>query len=110
MLVCQCDYISEENKLGNILKDDIDSMINNTNTERLIKSILLLKEECQKCESIFICGGSCLTQSSNMFDHSCMVDQTYCIYIKIMLEWLIKRWYEEMEENENDAKRSSANV
>lgn len=97
VLVCQCDYTSEKNKLGNILEDDIETMINSANTERWIKSIPLLKKECQNCESIFICGGSCLTQNANMFDHSCMVDQTYCIYIKMMLEWLIKRWHEERE-------------
>lgn len=86
VLVCQCDYTSEKNKLGNILEDDIETMINSANTERWIKSIPLLKKECQNCESIFICGGSCLTQNANMFDHSCMVDQTYCIYIKMMLK------------------------
>ena len=57
----------------------------------------LVREKCLNCESLFICGGSCLTQNTKMFDNSC-VDQTYCIYIKIMFEWLLKQWYEEREE------------
>ena len=95
VIVCQCDYQSEGNKLGNILEDDIDTLLNNKNTERWINSIPLKKEKCLNCESIFICGGSCLTQNTKMFDHSCVVDQTYCIYIKMMFEWLLKQWYEE---------------
>ena len=95
VIVCQCDYQSESNKLGNILEDDIDTLLNNKNTERWINSIPLKKEKCLNCESIFICGGSCLTQNTKMFDYSCVVDQTYCIYIKMMFEWLLKQWYEE---------------
>lgn len=95
VLVCQCDYESEINKIGNILTDDIEDMIYNEKTNRWINAVPIMKKQCLDCESIFICGGSCLTQNTNMFDHSCMVDQTYCIYIKLMLDWLIKRWYEE---------------
>lgn len=98
VLVCQCDYNSEINKIGNILTDDLEKMINSKNTDRWINSVPIMKEQCLDCESIFICGGSCLTQNANMFDHSCMVDQTYCVYIKLMLEWLVKRWYEERRE------------
>ena len=92
--VCQCDYESEENRLGNILEDDIETLLKNKNAERWVNAIPLKKEKCLECESLFICGGSCLTQNTKMFDHSC-VDQTYCIYIKMMFEWLLKQWYEE---------------
>lgn len=89
VLVCQCDYNSSDNKLGNIITDDLDSLLNNKNTNRWINATPICKEKCLDCESIFICGGSCLTQNNNVFDNSCMVDETYCVYIKMMLEWLI---------------------
>lgn len=95
--VCQCDYSSSENHLGNIKDDEIEEILKNKNGDRWVEAIPLRKEKCLNCESLFICGGSCLTQNTNMFDNSC-VDQTYCIYIKIMFEWLLKQWYEEREE------------
>ena len=93
VLVCQCDYDSEYNCLGNIKTDSFQQLLSNPKTERWVNAIPLKKNKCLKCKGLFICGGSCLTQNTNMFGRSCQVDQTYCIYIKMILEWLLKRWY-----------------
>ncbi len=93
VLVCQCDYESEYNFLGNIKNDSFNKLMNNPNAEKWVNSIPLKKNKCLNCKGLFICGGSCLTQNTNMFGKSCQVDQTYCIYIKKVLDWLLKRWY-----------------
>lgn len=93
VLVCQCDYESKHNFLGNIIDDDFYKLLRNPITEKWVNSIPLKKSKCLNCKGLFICGGSCLTQNTNMFSKSCQVDKTYCIYIKEVLEWMLKRWY-----------------
>lgn len=89
--VCQCDYYFDDNHIGNILVDDIASILKKANVERWINKAPIMRDECLQCEALFSCGGGCLTQSKILFK-SGEIDHSYCIYSKAMLKWMLESY------------------
>lgn len=93
VMVCQCNYFLDKNKMGNIITDDIEKIINNKNSEYWVNNVPIMKDKCLDCEGLFICGGSCVTSDTNLFGTNNVVDESYCIYIKTFLEWIVNQLY-----------------
>ena len=95
VMVCQCNYFLEKNNMGNILKDSFKEIIEGKNANYWIENVPIMKKKCLDCECIFICGGSCVNQDTNLFGTKNANDESYCIYIKTIFDWLIKKTFEE---------------
>ncbi len=91
--VCQCDYESSDNHLGNILYDNIEELLSLDNS-RWINKTPIMRDECQHCEALFCCGGGCITQSRILFTNE-QIDYSYCIYAKHILKWILEKNYNE---------------
>lgn len=96
--VCQCDYRSDDNHIGYISDGSIEEIMEKANSlKRWLNRTPIMREECKSCEALFCCGGGCLTQSKILFGDG-NVDESYCTYVKHMLNWFIN--YNFSQQNE----------
>lgn len=91
--VCQGNLKTNDNLLGNIVKDDFDTILNNKEREIWWKELTLLKDECLNCEAIFICGRGCLLQCEQSLGSKLEMDAGFCIHSKMSLKWLLEKLY-----------------
>ncbi len=91
--ICQGDSRLVSNVVGNIVKDEIEDILDNPKNEDWLKMYTVDREECKHCEAISICGGGCPLQSEALFGSRLKLDEASCIYYKKLLKWLLKQYY-----------------
>lgn len=86
--ICHGFWNNKKYSCGNIL-DGLDNIFE-TNTYRNWNTNLTInKTKCQNCPAISICGGGCAMQSEVLFGDSYNVDETFCIYTKTLLKYIL---------------------
>lgn len=92
--VCICHGYVKTNKfvIGNIYSESIQEIIFKKENNLWCKLSPIFNNKCLECESLFICGGGCPVQSEALFGSVEDIDQPYCIYNKLALKWLLKRF------------------
>ena len=91
--ICQGDSRSINNIVGNIVNDEIQTILNNPVNDDWLKMFTIDNEKCKYCPAISICGGGCPLQAEALFGKRTDLDEASCIYYKKLLEWLIKQYY-----------------
>lgn len=94
---CQGCLKTSKGNIGNILNDSFEDIISNTTRKKWRKFATLEREECLKCDSIFICGGGCYLQAEKLYGEASIVDKGFCVHTKEVLGWLINSLYKEIE-------------
>ena len=100
--ICQGDSRSSDTIVGNIITDDIDTILNNQKNNKWLEMYTIDKSECKNCPAISVCGGGCPLQSEALFGDRKDLDRATCIYYKESLKWLLLQYYlasEEIEKN-----------
>lgn len=92
--VCICHGYVKTNKfvIGNIYRESIQEIISKKENNLWCKLSPIFNNTCLDCESLFICGGGCPVQSEALFGNVEKIDQPYCIYNKLVLKWLLRRF------------------
>lgn len=101
--ICQGDSRSSDTIVGNIITDDISTILNNKKNKQWLEMYTVDKPECKKCAAISVCGGGCPLQSEALFGNRKDLDKATCIYYKGSLKWLLLQYYlasEEIEKSE----------
>lgn len=100
--ICQGDSRSSDTIVGNIITDDIVTILNNSKNSKWLEMYTIDKSECKKCPAISVCGGGCPLQSEALFGDRKDLDKATCIYYKESLKWLLLQYYLASEEIEKD--------
>lgn len=96
--ICHGYWNRKNNKISNI--NNIKSLEEIFETEQYKEwnnNITLKKEECLKCEAIYICGRGCPKQSKELFGDENKIDEAFCVYSKKFLHYILA-------DNYNDSK------
>lgn len=93
-------YIKTKNNLGNINKDSISKILENTETEKWLQRCPLLENKCLKCPNIYVCGGGCANQSEHLFGGINKIDKAFCIYADYNTNFVLKRLYNILKRRE----------
>ena len=101
--ICQGDSRSSDTIIGNIITDDINTILNNSKNNKWLEMYTIDKPECKKCPAISVCGGGCPLQSEALFGDRKDLDKATCIYYKESLKWLLLQYYLASEEIEKDS-------
>lgn len=96
--ICQGDSRSSDTIVGNIITDDIETILNNPKNDKWLEMYTIDKPECKKCPAISVCGGGCPLQSEALFGDRKDLDKATCIYYKESLKWLLLQYYLASEE------------
>lgn len=91
--ICQGDSRSCKNIIGNINNDEISDMLKNPSINQWTEYYTVCREECKKCEALFLCGGGCPLQAEALFDSRDVLDKASCIFYKKFLKWYLKKYY-----------------
>lgn len=67
----------------------IEDIVNKLENSDWINRAPIMRKECENCSAIFICGGGCALQSEAIWGDANKIDETFCIFTKKMLEWMI---------------------
>lgn len=105
--ICQGDSRSSDTIVGNIITDDIDTILNNQKNKKWLEMYTIDRPECKSCPAISVCGGGCPLQSEALFGDRRDIDKATCIYYKESLKWLLLQYYlvsEEIEKEESSKK------
>lgn len=105
--ICQGDSRSSDTIVGNIITDDIDTILNNQKNKKWLEMYTIDRPECKSCPAISVCGGGCPLQSEALFGDRRDTDKATCIYYKESLKWLLLQYYlvsEEIEKEESSKK------
>lgn len=100
--ICQGDSKSSDTLVGNIVADDIQTILDNIKNKQWLEMYTIGREECRYCEAISICGGGCPLQSEALFGNRKDLDKATCIYYKSSLKWLLKEYYVANKELERE--------
>lgn len=100
--ICQGDSRSTDTIVGNIITDDIETILNNPKNNKWLEMYTTDKPECRNCPSISICGGGCPLQAEALFGDRKDLDKATCIYYKESLKWLLLQYYMAAEEKKSD--------
>lgn len=88
--VCHAHLKTDEFVLGNIVNMDMETVINSDEFDFWVHRTPIYNPKCLSCESLFLCGGGCPTQSEALFGSRDALDIPFCIHTKKTLEWLLK--------------------
>lgn len=108
--ICQGDSRANSTLVGNIITDEIRDIVNKSMNQEWTKMYTIQKEQCQKCESLFICGGGCPLQAEALFGNRKELDLATCIYYKKSISWLFKKYYNSIKEDEISEKGGEEHV
>ena len=100
--ICQGDSRSSDTIVGNIITDDIDTILDNPKNNKWLEMYTIDKVVCKKCPAISVCGGGCPLQSEALFGDRKDLDEATCIYYKESLKWLLLQYYLASEKIENE--------
>ncbi len=100
--ICQGDSRSSDTIVGNIITDDISTILSNSKNNKWLEMYTIDRSECKKCPAISVCGGGCPLQSEALFGDRKELDKATCIYYKESLRWLLLQYYLAAEEVEKD--------
>lgn len=100
--ICQGDSRSSDTIVGNIITDDISTILSNSKNNKWLEMYTIDRSECKKCPAISVCGGGCPLQSEALFGDRKKLDKATCIYYKESLRWLLLQYYLAAEEVEKD--------
>ncbi len=100
--ICQGDSRSSDTIVGNIITDDISTILSNSKNNKWLEMYTIDRSECKKCPAISVCGGGCPLQSEALFGDRKELDKATCIYYKESLRWLLLQYYLVAEEVEKD--------
>lgn len=100
--ICQGDSRSSDTIVGNIIIDDINTILNNSKNDKWLKMYTVDKSECKNCPAISVCGGGCPLQSEALFGDRKDLDKATCVYYKESLKWLLLQYYLASEEVEKE--------
>ena len=93
LTICHGDSVDSKHWIGNIDTIKFED-IKNTKEGRDFKNYATLYDNKYiDCEAIYICGGGCPHQSGNICNSRFERDENFCIYVKEVLKWLLKRGY-----------------
>ncbi|MBQ8192895.1 MAG: radical SAM protein [Bacilli bacterium] len=98
--ICQGDSRANSTLVGNIIEDEIKDIVNKAKSQDWTKMYTVQKEKCKNCEALFICGGGCPLQAEALFGDRKELDLATCIYYKKSIEWLLKKYYNSLREEE----------
>ena len=89
--ICHGDSVNKKHWIKSIQEIDLLNL-SNTDEGNFWSNISTLEDdECLACPAIFICGGGCPHQSENVNNLRGKKEGNYCIYVKEVLKWLLKR-------------------
>lgn len=91
--ICQGDMKASSKRIGNVLTDDLDDLLQKREIAWWTEIYTIDREECLRCPALFICGGGCPLQSDALFGSRTHIDYATCIYSKWFLSWLLKECY-----------------
>lgn len=97
--ICHGNYEDKENLVGNIMTQSLDFILKNANFDSWINKVPLMRQECEKCDAIYICGGGCPYQAKILFGQG-KLDLTYCKYCKSVLDWLLEYGFNKLDKME----------
>jgi len=80
--ICQGDSRSSDTIVGNIVADDISTILNNEKNNQWLEMYTIDRPECRNCEAISVCGGGCPLQAEALFGNRKDLDRATCIIIK----------------------------
>lgn len=89
--ICHGDSVNQNHWIKSIEDLDLLSLSNTDEGKFWVNISTLNDEECLSCPAIFICGGGCPHQSENVNNSREKKESNYCIYIKEVLKWFLRR-------------------
>lgn len=92
--ICHGEHKNYDIDLGNIMTDNIIDILGKIESKLWLRCAPLFKDECLKCEALFICGGGCPVQAETLFGGKDEIDRCSCIHSKESLLWLLKKGVE----------------
>lgn len=93
VIICHGYVKTDKYIIGNILKKDINELLEHKSVLDWQNDAPINKEECLDCDALFVCGGGCSMQSESLFGSINDVDKAFCIHSKKSLFWLLKKLY-----------------
>lgn len=102
--ICQGDSRSSDAIVGNVITDEIGTILNNRKNKKWLEMYTIDKCECKNCPAISVCGGGCPLQSEALFGDRKNLDKATCIYYKESLKWLLLQYYmasKEIDDNKD---------
>lgn len=106
--ICQGDSRASNTIVGNIITDNIDTILDNQKNNEWLKMYTVDRLECKNCPAISVCGGGCPLQSEALFGDRKNLDKATCIYYKESLKWLLLQYY--LASEKIDEEKESANA
>lgn len=96
--VCHGFWNSQKQKCGNIKINTIEDLIETKTFKQWQNNLTINKRNCLKCPAIYICGGGCAMQSSDLFNNIEEIDKAFCVHTKYSLKKLLN---EKLKEAKN---------
>ncbi len=93
LTICHGDSVDSKHWVGSIDSMNLEDIQYTKEGKDFIKYATLYDEKCINCEALYICGGGCPHQSGNVCNSRFERDENFCIYVKKVLNWLLKRGY-----------------
>ncbi len=94
---------TSKNILGNIKENSISELIHTSNADLWTKLPPICRDECLKCEALYLCGGGCAVQSENLFSNITAIDKCFCIHSKDSLKWILTKIYSSLIKNTDNS-------
>lgn len=92
IVYCNCDFLNKNKIIANIKDVNIEEITTfNSIKDEWINKLPIYNKKCIDCDSIFICGGGCISHHNNFG-----IDEGFCIHTQKMLYWLLKETYKKI--------------
>ncbi|WP_028973900.1 SPASM domain-containing protein [Spirochaeta cellobiosiphila] len=74
--VCPCvNSVRNDSKLGNILDDELKTIMLKSKKDEFTKANIITKSECNNCQLKFVCLGGC--KADNLWNNKLVTDRHY---------------------------------
>lgn len=91
LCVCHGDSSNKKNHIGNIFTFDFSKIPEIEQYNFWKYKSTLYNQKCLNCEALFICGGGCAHHAEATTNDRNNIDESYCIYAKEILNWMLKK-------------------